>query len=166
MKNLPESPSYSQPAHDTSWKAPALFHFSLFCGNQLRSNQPDCSMRFISQDTNSLPPWWVVIRNLRLDGKSCHFSSPPSPWLHTFTCLRSSIFSRLFFLKTFMKHKPYQNIRHQEISLTPASRRRNSFSRWVSLSRENGDDQVKSNKMIVRRRGRFYRQETRYEKLQ
>ncbi len=81
-------------------------------------------------------------------------------------CLRSSIFSRLFFLKTFMKHKPYQNIRHQEISLKPASRRRNSFSRWVSLSRENGDDQVKSNKMIVRRRGWFYRQETRYEKLQ
>jgi hypothetical protein len=65
-----------------------------------------------------------------------------------------------------MKHKPYQNIRHQEISLKPASRRRNSFSRWVSLSRENGDDQVKSNRMIVRRRGWFYRQETRYEKLQ
>ena len=139
MKNLPESPSYCQPAHDTSWKAPALFHFSLFCGNQLRSNQPDCSMRFISQDTNSLPPWWVVIRNLRLDGKSCHFSSPPQPLAACF-CLSAcaAVYSAAcFFSKHLCNINLTRTYRHLQRSLERAARRRNSSSWWVSPRREN-----------------------------
>lgn len=85
-------------------------------------------------------------------------------------CLRSSIFSRLFFLKTFMKHKPYQNTRYPESSLKGSSRRRNSVSWRVSLRRENGADQVKSNQVPAGKRGwdscLFCRQKTPYEKLQ
>ncbi|MEC9352731.1 MAG: hypothetical protein VYD81_05405, partial [Planctomycetota bacterium] len=63
-----------------------------------------------------------------------------------------------------MKHKPYQNTRHPESSLKGSSRRRNSVSWRVSLRRENGADQVKSNQVPAGKRGwdscLFWRQKT------
>ena len=128
MKNLPKPPSYCRLATILPEKHRLFFHFNLSRGNRLRSNQPVCSMRF--QIAGHQLSTTLVGSNPQFMARQKKLSFlflPSAPGCMLLPiCLRSSIFSRLFFLKTFMKHKPYQNTRYPESSRKGSSRRRNS----------------------------------------